>query len=56
MKWRWDEDCECFICGGHRVAYSYPPVCAKCRDEYEFEVHANKTMRELAEAEKDDGA
>jgi hypothetical protein len=38
---------ECVICGGHRIAYSWPPVCSPaCRDEWDIEVAFNKMARE----------
>jgi len=39
-----DEDhcCECAVCGGHRSACSYPPVCPNCRAEWEIETNLNQ--------------
>jgi hypothetical protein len=43
-----DEDncCTCALCGGHRAAYSDPPVCPDCRGDWEVEVAFNKWARE----------
>ena len=38
--------CECAVCGGHRTAYSYPPVCAGCRDTWEIEVEFNRWAKD----------
>jgi len=45
-------ECECVICGGHRCACSYPPVCDGCRWEWDFEIEANRLMKLLAEEER----
>ena len=41
----YDEDhcSECAICGGHRAAYSDPPVCCKdCKSEWEIDTLFNQ--------------
>jgi len=46
-----DENCcVCMVCGGHRAAYSYPPVCKEpnCKMEWQIETdydHWNKGVR-----------
>jgi hypothetical protein len=38
--------CECAVCGGHRAAYSYPPVCKRCQYVWEYETNFNRWSRE----------
>lgn len=37
---------KCLLCNGHRTAYSWPPVCADCRPEWEIECAFNRTVSE----------
>ncbi len=41
--------CTCVVCGGHRVAFSCPPVCRdeNCKLEYEIECDFHKAMGEV---------
>ena len=35
-------ECTCVVCGGHRIACCYPPVCGEdCRFWYEYETAAH---------------
>ena len=33
-----EDPCTCVICGGHRIAYSYPPICDGCNLMWEIEM------------------
>lgn len=47
--WARDNPTECLLCHEHRTAYSWPPVCGNCREEWEMERAINRVMHEERE-------
>jgi hypothetical protein len=46
----YDERTDCVICGGHRVAYSWPPVCSEhCLLEWDIECMFNNLAAQAQE-------
>lgn len=46
-------DTHCVICGDRRMAYSHPPVCVNCLDQWRVETAYNRFAQEQADAEED---
>lgn len=44
----------CVVCGSHRPACCYPPVCCEaCRNEWDIETGFNQWAKEFEKAQKD---
>lgn len=42
--WAMDNPTKCLLCLEHRTAYSWPPVCENCREEFEIECAIDRSM------------